>query len=164
MDTSNTLDAELVTQQATSANIANKPGWLKSFLDFYTVVNKENLHKLPSVYSEDVVFEDPMHRIDGLSDLSLYFKKMYTNVDTSTFEITDIIHEGNIATVFWIMSFVHPKLNSGNAVIVEGCTKLKGEGSKIVYHRDYLDVGQMLYENIPVLGAILKSIKNRVKV
>lgn len=164
METANILETEQVSLELESDHSLERPGWLTSFLDFYTVVNKENLHKLSHVYSDDIVFQDPMHRIDGLNELSIYFKKMYTNVDTSTFEITDIIQQENIATVFWVMSFVHPKLNAGNAIIVEGCTKLKGEGTKIVYHRDYLDVGQMLYENIPVLGAILKTIKNRVKV
>jgi hypothetical protein len=44
---------------------------------------------------------------------------------------------------------------------VQGSSHLKGVGDKVVYHRDYLDLGAMLYEQLPLLGRVIRSLKNR---
>jgi limonene-1,2-epoxide hydrolase len=164
METSNAVKHDLTQPSVVVVKNSENPQWLQNFLDFYTVVTKESLEQLPTVYAEDIEFEDPMHYIKGIRDLTDYFAKLYTNVETSNFEILDVIQADNTASVFWLMSFDHPKLNGGKTIVVEGCTKLKGENDRIVYHRDYIDLGQMLYENVPVLGAIVRKLKSRVKV
>ena len=58
------------------------------------------------------------------------------------------------------MSFTHPKLAGGKAIIVDGATDLRFD-EKITYHRDYIDMGQMLYEHIPVLGSAIRYIKKQ---
>ncbi|HGP4674712.1 TPA: nuclear transport factor 2 family protein, partial [Vibrio cholerae O1] len=33
---------------------------------------------------------------------------------------------------------------------------------KVTYHRDYFDMGEMLYEQLPVLGQVIRAIKRRL--
>ena len=59
----------------------------------------------------------------------------------------------------WTMKFTSSKMNKGKPISVDGITMLVIENDKITYHRDYYDLGQMLYENVPLLGLIIKRIK-----
>lgn len=46
---------------------------------------------------------------------------------------------------------------------VEGATRLEfDETGKVCLHRDYFDLGAMLYEQLPLLGAVVRTIKGRL--
>ena len=51
---------------------------------------------------------------------------------------------------------------STNVITLDGTTQLKVEDEKIIYHKDYYDLGEMVYEHIPLLGSIIKMIKRRL--
>jgi hypothetical protein len=59
------------------------------------------------------------------------------------------------------MSYQHVKLNKGKVVTIVGTSHIKGENDKVIYHRDYLDLGAMLYEQLPVLGKFILWIKKQ---
>jgi hypothetical protein len=61
--------------------------------------------------------------------------------------------------VNWTMEYKTPKINKGEAIRVDGVSLLTLHGDMIVFHRDYYDLGQMVYENVPLLGRIIKRIK-----
>jgi hypothetical protein len=61
------------------------------------------------------------------------------------------------------MTYCHSKLNGGKAVQVDGHSHLRGDGDKVIYHRDYIDLGAMFYEHIPLFGAVVRWFKVRVK-
>jgi limonene-1,2-epoxide hydrolase len=50
-------------------------------------------------------------------------------------------------------------MNKGKPIAVDGITMLKIADDRVVYHRDYYDLGQMVYENIPLIGRLIKKIK-----
>jgi hypothetical protein len=43
---------------------------------------------------------------------------------------------------------------------VDGFSQISFEDNKVKHHRDYFDLGSMLYEQIPVLGLLIKKIKS----
>ncbi len=57
------------------------------------------------------------------------------------------------------MTYQHNKLNKGEVVTVSGSSHLQGKEDKVIFHRDYLDLGAMLYEQIPLFGKLTKWIK-----
>ena len=54
-----------------------------------------------------------------------------------------------------------PKLASGKTISVEGHSKLVFKEGKIINHRDYFNVGEMLYKHIPILGGVINYIDKR---
>jgi hypothetical protein len=56
----------------------------------------------------------------------------------------------------------HSKLDAGETIRVDGSSFLKTRHGKIYYHRDYFDLGAMVYENLPILGRIIRSIRLRL--
>jgi limonene-1,2-epoxide hydrolase len=128
----------------------------------YQKLSKDNLHLLEHIYHQDVVFEDSAHRFEGWPALSAYFDTLYTNVIKCDFTILHQQQVDDTGFLTWTMELQHPKLNKGEVVLVNGVSQLHFADQKIIYHRDYFDLGEMLYENIPLLGLIIRNIKQRL--
>ena len=136
---------------------------MEKFLQTYTELNRSNLHLLSSIYTEDILFIDPAHRIEGLSKLTAYFEALYQNINSINFAFTHPLQVDDIAYVQWAMTFSHPKLKKGDTIKVPGMSFLKFHGSgKVMHHRDQFDLGSMLYEHLPVFGQIINVVKRRL--
>ncbi|GLT19316.1 transcriptional regulator [Vibrio zhanjiangensis] len=130
--------------------------------EVYQQLNKSNLHLLSDIYHEEVVFEDAAHKLEGWCKLESYFQTLYSNVHRCDFDIIEHQQSGDSGFLTWKMALVHPKLSGGATVYVNGVSHLKFSQGKVIYHRDYFDLGEMLYENLPLLGAVIKAIKVRL--
>lgn len=133
---------------------------LETFLMVYRKLNAQNVHLLEQIYSADISFIDPAHKIEGLVALKRYFSELYQNVSSVSFSFTHHQQRENEAYIQWRMTLRHPRLNSNREIIVPGASYLNfNEMDKVCYHRDYFDLGTMLYEQLPLLGRIIKRIK-----
>lgn len=135
---------------------------VESVGQIYQQLSKDNLHLLNGVYHKDVVFEDSAHRLQGRQALQSYFDSLYTNVRRCDFDIKEQQQSGDSGFLTWSMSLEHPKLQKGKTVVVNGVSHLKFKDGRVIYHRDYFDLGEMLYENLPLLGSVIKTIKQRL--
>lgn len=135
--------------------------WLTNFIDIYQQLSVDNLHLIKIIYHPEVTFIDPMHEINGINNLSEYFTSLYENLTECRFTIENVIENKDQAAVYWHMAYQHPKLNKGKSINVSGHSHIKGKDSLVVYHRDYIDLGEMVYEHIPILGALTKWVKKR---
>lgn len=136
-----------------------EPQWLSRFIACYENLGTRDFSLLKTVYHSNVTFSDPLHVISGIDALLDYFDHLYTNVPQCAFKITSKTVVNETAFVEWQMEFVHSKLNKGRPILVEGVSKLRAMDDKIIEHRDYLDLGSMLYEHIPLLGSAIKHVK-----
>lgn len=137
------------------------PLWLKKFINVYQSLGVKNLHNLKAIYHSDIHFKDPLHDITGFNALEHYFSQLYTHVSSCQFIITEVVSDKENAAIYWEMNFTHSQLNKGKPVLVEGHSQLKGGDDGVYFHRDYVDLGAMLYEQIPLLGGVVKAIKKR---
>ncbi|MCR6740981.1 nuclear transport factor 2 family protein [Aeromonas dhakensis] len=136
---------------------------LARFVALYQQLNRDELHRLPEVYANEVLFTDPAHRIEGLAALTDYFSALYQRLAYCRFVITSQLQQGRQAWLGWTMTFSHPRLRGGAPVTVEGATRLEfDEAGKVCLHRDYFDLGAMLYEQLPLLGSVVRTIKGRL--
>ena len=133
---------------------------MEKFLEMYQKLSGENLDTLQSVYREDIRFIDPSNVIVGIDNLTSYFSALYKNIDSIDFSFHQPLILENKGYVSWEMTFRHSRLAGGKPITVEGVTYLEFDDKGMVFHhRDYFDLGAMLYEHIPLLGRLLKSIK-----
>lgn len=154
-------DSVLTEELCEPSNSNQQPVWLEGFVSVYKQLSTDNLHLLANVYDEDVVFIDPMHQIEGFDALSRYFESLYSNLSSCAFNITHFFVAEQQAAVYWQMTFSHRKLNKGKPVTVEGHSHIKGANGRVIYHRDYLDVGAMFYEHVPIVGSLVRLLKKR---
>ena len=136
---------------------------MEKFLQMYKELSLENLHLLQDVYSSDIQFIDPAHEISGLKHLTDYFSALYQNVNSIDFEFKDVVRQDSSCYLQWDMAFRHKSFAGGRTIVVSGTTFLKiNDNDKVCYHRDYFDLGAMLYEHLPLLGRLLTTIKARL--
>jgi hypothetical protein len=137
------------------------PLWLNNFVSVYQTLSIDNLELLDNIYHENVTFEDPIHKLEGFDNLYQYFEGLYQNLTSCEFVIHQVIVQDSSAAIYWQMSYQHTKLNKGKTVTIFGNSHIKAEAGKVIYHRDYLDLGAMLYEQLPIIGKVIRWIKSR---
>lgn len=120
-----------------------------------------NMAELKSVYSKNVRFTDPFSSVSGIHDLTDYFTGAYANVVSCGFEFGEPVINGGDVCIPWVMSLQHKRIRKGKPVLVDGISQLVIREGFIVSHRDYFDVGQLLYENLPVIGRVIRWIRNQ---
>ena len=125
----------------------------------YQSLGSDNLSVMQSLYTNDVYFEDPSHGIQGRGHLMEYFANMFKNLDHCSFKFHQTITNGSDIFMTWTMFLNHPRLRSGETVRVEGASYLKTRNGQIYFHRDYFDMGAMLYEHLPLIGRVVRKIK-----
>lgn len=135
------------------------PVWLSNFVNIYQTLATNNLNLLATIYHNDITFIDPIHHVEGFDDLYKYFNNLYQNLTTCEFVINNVILQGDEAAIYWTMTYQHSTFNKGELVTVFGSSFIQGKEDKVIHHRDYLDVGAMLYEQLPLLGRLIKWIK-----
>jgi len=118
---------------------------------------------LADVYSDDIQFKDPLHAINGLPALTQYYEGMLGDLLECRFEFHHSIEsaERGEAILFWTMHYRHKKLAGGKPLRLNGNSHLLYK-DKVYYHRDYFDAGAMLYEHIPLLGFLIRKVKQRI--
>lgn len=134
---------------------------VEQFCEYYRELNHASIGRLDQLYDNKAVLIDPLHSIEGIDAISHYFETMLTNLSYCRFQIIDVLDTNHQAFVTWVMHFAHPRLNKGKAIEVTGSSHLKFD-QKLIYHRDYYDLGEMLYEQIPVLGFVIDKLKQRL--
>lgn len=142
-----------------NSSLEQYPIWLSSFIATYENLSTDNLDTLLNVYHKDINFIDPIHELRGLGQLTDYFDGLYENILSCDFKIHNVLNSSDQASIFWTMTYRHTKLNKGSPIVVEGTSFIKGEGDKVIYHRDYLDLGAMIYEQLPIVGKVIQFIK-----
>lgn len=137
------------------------PSVVEQFKETYRRLNARSLGLLTELYTDDVLFQDPFRRLEGLGELTRYFVELYAHVETCSFNFEDEVVHSQQAVLLWTMSLRHPRLNGGQTVVVPGSTHVRFR-NKIYVHRDYFDAGAMLYEHLPVIGMVIRFVKKRV--
>lgn len=137
---------------------------VETLQDVYKRLNRDSISEalLLEAYHQDVVFEDPFHKVVGVKALTEDFRGLYKNVPSIEFEYQSADLVGDVGYVCWKMSFIHPKMNKGQMITVDGLSKVEISDNKITHHRDYFDGGQMMYENVPVIGWGVRFLKKRL--
>jgi limonene-1,2-epoxide hydrolase len=128
----------------------------------FSELNVDTMDLLDDFYHKDIHFVDPVVNVTGLDDLRAHYEHQYGAVTEIDFTFTDEFIAGDTHTVEWEMTLATKRLNKGEPFTVPGASVLTFEGNKVIYHRDYFDLGNMLYERLPVVRSITKRIKKRL--
>jgi len=113
---------------------------------------------LGEFYSDEIVFTDPIHHIKGIEALKTYFEKLNSNLLAGEINFYDKLVQEKTAYLSWdmLLSLKKPRKN----IHVSGVTRLSFE-EKIVFQRDYYDLGALIYEHIPFMGLVIRMLKKR---
>lgn len=135
-----------------------------SVVSFFKELNKDSMHLVDEFYDRNVLFRDPLVEIRGREGFRAYYDRLYRNVKEIDFDITYVIQENNNTALAWKMMLRADNFNGNKPLTVDGSSVIKfgGTEGKAVYHRDYFDLGEFVYEGIPVLGRLVRFVKGKM--
>ena len=149
-------------QLKTAQNLTSAEYLAQRVKEAYQTLASDQIAGVESLYTSDVYFEDPSHAVQGKTALLSYFSRMFQHIEKCSFKFHSTITDGSNLCLTWTMFLNHPKLAGGNTIRIEGASYLKTRNGQIYYHRDYFDMGAMLYEHLPLLGRIVFRLKQRL--
>lgn len=132
---------------------------LEAFMGLFAGMGADRPGDLASVYHRNIRFTDPFTTVSGLAALENYFANAYANVIDCRFTFSDTLRDGNQLCLGWTMHLRHRRIRGGRQIDVEGISLLTVQQGKVVRHRDYFDIGELLYEHLPLVGRIIRWIR-----
>ncbi|MEX0603436.1 MAG: nuclear transport factor 2 family protein [Marinobacter sp.] len=132
---------------------------VERFKTLFNQMSSNDLGSMSEVYHPEVTFTDPFVTVQGVDALEEYFNGAYENVIECYFEFSDPISSGDNVCLPWVMKLRHKRIRRGELIAVDGITRLHLEDGLVKTHRDYFDAGQLLYENLPVLGSAVRWLR-----
>ncbi|WP_026376953.1 nuclear transport factor 2 family protein [Aestuariibacter salexigens] len=132
---------------------------IEDFIEFYQALENKDISGLRDVYADNIEFIDPITQHRGIEQLEQYFLSLLKNTISCKFAIHNVVHQDESASINWTMTFQSRRIKDGKALSVDGCSMIRIENDKITYHRDFFDIGQMVYEHVPLVGWAVKRIK-----
>lgn len=135
---------------------------LERVVAFWETMTPAALSGIGSVYTEDVSFRDPFNDVKGHAALTHICADMFERLDGVKFTILETIEEGDRAFLVWDFHFRIRTLKPGLVRCIHGGSHLKfASDGRVFAHRDYWDAAGELYEQLPVVGALMRFLKKR---
>ncbi|KOC92847.1 nuclear transport factor 2 family protein [Winslowiella iniecta] len=136
---------------------------LNNLVMFYQDMQAHSLSQLATLYHQDILLVDPVGQHHGRDAVTGYFAALLKNLRYCRFDITHQHAFDEAALLLWRMDYAHPALQKGAPQSLEGSSYLTFRDSRVIFQRDYYDLGEMLYEKVPVLGSAIRALKRRLK-
>ncbi|WP_372654358.1 nuclear transport factor 2 family protein [Halobacteriovorax sp.] len=130
-------------------------------VNFYEKLKPADVSRLGEIYEEDAFFKDPFNELKSLSNIEKIFEEMFNELENPYFVFIDKISHNHQVFLTWDFVFTKNRRNFK----IHGSSHLKlSESGKIMYHRDYWDVGEELLLKLPVIKSIYGALRNKLAV
>jgi hypothetical protein len=138
------------------------PTAIDNIVTYFETITPETVSRVHDLYTADAYFKDPFNEVRGAKHIEHIFAHMYTALDKPRFIITTKIVDGLNCFLVWDFKFYMKNYNKTTEQTIRGGSHLVlNEEGKIVFHRDYWDAAEELYEKLPVVGALMRWLKKR---
>ena len=141
---------------------AGQPEPIAQLVQFFESMSPSDAQRMDRIYAPDAWFKDPFNEVRGVRDISRIFAHMFEQVDAPRFVVTEALVQGSSVMLTWDFNFsFKPPLRAGPQCI-RGCSHLRLDANgQVVFHRDYWDAAEELYEKMPVLGGLMRWLRRR---
>ena len=138
------------------------PAAVQRLVDFFEHLTPDTVAELPQVYAADARFKDPFNDVPGLPDIQGIFSHMFVALDTPRFVVRERVVQGAQCFLTWEFRFRFKRFSPDTEQVILGATHVVfNEAGQVILHRDYWDAAEELYEKLPVVGGLMRWLKNR---
>ena len=132
---------------------------IKELTKWYENLKEGSLDEIDLFYDENVFFKDPFNEFNGRDKLMKVFAHKFENLGNAHFVILDSIENSEGAFLTWDFYLEF----KGRGHKIHGSSHLKyNKENRIVYHRDYWDVGEEILLKIPFIKIIYSYIQKKM--
>lgn len=130
--------------------------------NYFETLTPASVGQIKDLYAPTARFKDPFNDVKGIADIERIFQHMYVALEQPRFVIVEEIVDGQQAFLTWEFRFKFKRFDTQTEQVVLGTTHLVlDDQGQISLHRDYWDAAEELYEKLPVVGALMRWLKQR---
>jgi SnoaL-like domain len=135
---------------------------IQPFVKLYNQLEGNALaDNIAKAYAEKLYFNDTVVTLHERKKLQKYLHHTQKTLDAMSFEVLETYEKKNDVLVRWSMRTQFTILGQHRDVQSLGISHLRfNNDGKIVLHQDYWDSTQGFYQHIPLIGGLLRWIKN----
>lgn len=135
---------------------------LKRLKIYFQHLTPESVADMGQYYTENAYFRDPFNEVRDLESLKHIFSDMFARLLEPRFTITETVLDENGAVLIWDFDFRLKALKPLRKRRIHGLSHIRfAADGRVNYHRDYWDAAGELYEQLPMIGALMRWLKRR---
>ena len=139
---------------------ANTQAATQRLIALYEQLSPAHLSELSAHYAPDAHFKDPFNDVRGVPAIAQIFAHMFATLDQPRFTVTQHIVQGDQAFLGWEFRFRMRRWRPQVEQCIHGATMVRFDTQgRVTLHRDYWDTAQELYEKLPVLGCLMRWLR-----
>jgi steroid Delta-isomerase len=135
---------------------------VQKLITYWHTLTQERVTQIAEVYAEDATFRDPFDDVRGLPAIQHIFNNMFVRLHEPRFTITETILQDNRVLLVWDFTFRIKNLKPELPRKIHGTSLIRfAPDGRVQSHRDYWDAAGELYEQLPIVGALMRWLKKR---
>jgi steroid delta-isomerase len=128
-----------------------------ALIRYFHDLTPESVARLAEFYTEDAFFKDPFNEVRGVEAIQRIFAHLFEQVAEPRFVVTERLADDDSAMLIW-------ELRHGQGQRIRGVSHLRfADDGRVAYHRDYWDAAEELYMKLPVIGAVMRSLRRALR-
>ena len=137
-------------------------GVVDSYVSFWQCLSPERLDELSAHYTPDIHFRDPFNDIRGTEALRALFEHMYQQLDDVRITVDEVTGHPPVVYLRWRFAFRLAGQRRERDPI-EGVSRVVfSPDGRVSEHVDYWDAAGQLYNQFPVVGALMRWLRRRL--
>ena len=129
---------------------------------FFETLTPQSIAEFPEYYAADCRFRDPFNDVKGIPAVTAIFQHMFERLDAPRFLVRERMVDGARVMLTWDFEFHFRGWRPQVTQNIHGASLITLDAAGLVaVHRDYWDAAEELYEKLPLLGALLRLLKQQ---
>lgn len=121
----------------------------------------DTLGETQQIFAPQGRFVDPFSDISGNAAIERHLRKGYGKLHDVRITVTDRAYSGRVCYLRW--SFVFRLSRQGREREIIGMSEIHfDDNGSVTLHFDHWDAASQVYEDIPILGGMLRTVKKRI--
>jgi steroid delta-isomerase len=130
---------------------------------FYENLTPQDAALIGELYASDAYFRDPFNEVRGIGPIRAIFERMFEQLADCRFRVIDQVVDTHGAMLVWDFEFRIRRYRPEMLQTIHGASHLRFDpAGRVTWHRDYWDAADELYAKLPLIGALMRWLKQRL--
>ena len=134
---------------------------LADYIDFYQQMTREDLARLPQLFTKQAHFKDPFNDVMGVERIVTIFHHMFDTLSDPKFDVEESLIENSVAYIKWQFT---AELKTRPFQITGVSRVVFDDDGLVSEHIDYWDASEQFYMKLPIIGALLRLIRKQASI